>query len=126
MHQFTSQGLTCHWCSYQTSNSSNSNPHDHFDLIPSPIPTPPTLPLSWVSSLDVLKSFNLGFHHFRLYNHIHDALQHDIQMVFHFALDKLAQNPYDVVVWHLFFLLPQWGLTLPPRGETTGHRETQI
>jgi hypothetical protein len=36
------------------------------------------------------------------------------------------QDPYDVVVWHLFFLLPQWCFILPPHGGVAGHRETQI
>jgi hypothetical protein len=36
------------------------------------------------------------------------------------------QDPYDVVAWHLLFLLPQWCLVLPLRGKTMGHREMQI
>jgi len=47
-------------------------------------------------------------------------------MVFHFPLDKLVQDPYDVVVWHLFLLLPQWCLTLSPHGKAARHKETQI
>jgi hypothetical protein len=29
-------------------------------------------------------------------------------MAFDFPLDKLAQDLYDAVAWHLLFLLPQW------------------
>jgi hypothetical protein len=71
-------------------------------------------------------SFHLSFHHFRLYNRIHVTLQHDVQAMFHFPLNKLVQDPYDVVVWHLLLLLPQWCLDLPPYGEATCHRETRI
>jgi hypothetical protein len=42
------------------------------------------------------------------------------------ASDKLAQDPYDVVVWHLFLLLSQWCLVLPPRGGAVKYRETWI
>jgi hypothetical protein len=47
-------------------------------------------------------------------------------MAFHFPLDKLAQDPYDVTTWHLLFLLPQLCFVLPLRGKATRHRETQI
>jgi hypothetical protein len=47
-------------------------------------------------------------------------------MTFDFPLDKLAQDFYDVVAWHLLFLLPQWCFILPPCGGTTWHRETWI
>jgi hypothetical protein len=60
-------------------------------------PTLPTLAWIWVFSLDVFGSFHLGFCHLQLYNHILTTLQCDVQMVFHFPLDKLARNPYDVV-----------------------------
>jgi hypothetical protein len=43
-----------------------------------------------------------------------------------FPLDKLTQNPYDVVVWHLFFSLPQSCVSSTPRGKATRHREMQI
>jgi hypothetical protein len=46
-------------------------------------------------------------------------------MVFHFPLDKLMQDPYDVAVWHLLFLLPKWYFILPLRGEAMGHKEMQ-
>ncbi len=42
-------------------------------------------------------------------------------MVFHFPLDKLTQ---DVVVWHLFFLVPQWCFIFPFRGGAPGHRDS--
>jgi hypothetical protein len=32
---------------------------------------------------------------------------------FFFPLDRLAHDPYDVVGWHLFLMLPQWCLALP-------------
>jgi hypothetical protein len=45
-------------------------------------------------------------------------------MAFHFPLDKLAQDLYDVVIWHLIFLLPQWCFVLPPHGGAIRHKET--
>jgi hypothetical protein len=47
-------------------------------------------------------------------------------VAFHFPLDKLTQDPYDVAAWHLFLLLFQWCFILPPHGGATGHREMQI
>jgi hypothetical protein len=47
-------------------------------------------------------------------------------MVFHFPSDKLVQNLYNVVVWHLLFLLPQWCFTLPLHGEAMRHKEMWI
>jgi hypothetical protein len=47
-------------------------------------------------------------------------------MTFCFPLYKLAHDPYNVVIWFLFLLLPQWYLALRPCGETTGHREMRI
>jgi hypothetical protein len=47
-------------------------------------------------------------------------------MTFCFLLDKLAQNPYDVLVWHLFFLLSQWCFALAFFVEATRHKERQI
>jgi hypothetical protein len=61
-----------------------------------------------------------------MYNRIHATLRRDVQMTFHFPLDKLTQNPYDVVVWHLLFLLPQWCLVFPLCGGAMGHKEMQI
>jgi hypothetical protein len=43
----------------------------------------------WVSFLDVLGSFHLGFCYLWLYNRILAILWHDVQVVFHFPLDKL-------------------------------------
>jgi hypothetical protein len=123
---FTNQRLTCHQCSCQTFNSSNLNPFDHFNPIPSLTPTPPTLTWTWVSTLDVLGSFHLSLCHPCLYNRIPTTLQHDVQMTFRFPLDKLVQDSYNVVAWHLFFLLPQWCFVLPPHGGATGHKETHI
>jgi hypothetical protein len=47
-------------------------------------------------------------------------------MAFHFPLDNLAQDLYDVVVWNLFILLLQWCLALVPWGGTIGYNEIQI
>jgi hypothetical protein len=44
-------------------------------------------------------------------------------MAFCFPLNKLTQDLYDVTAWHLFFLLPQWCLALPPCGGAIGHKE---
>jgi hypothetical protein len=35
-------------------------------------------------------------------------------------------DPYNVVAYHLLFLLPQWCLALPLRGGATGHKEMWI
>ncbi len=43
---------------------------------------------------------------FIVLNHIPTTLQRDVQMAFRFPFDKLAQDPYDVTIWHLFLLLP--------------------
>jgi hypothetical protein len=47
-------------------------------------------------------------------------------MAFHFPLDKLMQDLYNVVVWYLFLLLPQWCLVLPPQDGVIGHKKTQF
>ncbi len=114
--QFTSRRLAHHQHSYQTSNSSTPNPCDHFGSIPFLTPTPLTSTWTWVSTLDVLKSFNLGFCRFQLYNRIPIALQRDVQMAFRLPLDKLTHDLYNVVNWHLPFLLPQWCFVLPLHG----------
>jgi hypothetical protein len=36
------------------------------------------------------------------------------------------QYLYNVVAWHLFFMLPQWCFALPPCGEATWHKEMWI
>jgi hypothetical protein len=89
-HQFTSRGLTYHWHSYQTSNSSNPNPYDHPSLIPSFTPIPSALTWTWVSTLDVLESFHLSLCYPRWYNRIPTTLGHDVQVAFRFPLDKLT------------------------------------
>jgi hypothetical protein len=76
--------------------------------------------------MDVLGFFHLDFCQPRLYNYIPIALQRDVQVAFHFPLDKLTQDPYDVVIWHLLLLLPQWCFTLLTCGGVTWHKETQI
>jgi hypothetical protein len=53
-------------------------------------PIQPTSTWTWVSLLDVLKSFHLGFHCLRLYNHFPIALLGDVQMAYHFPLNKLT------------------------------------
>ncbi len=72
--QFISRRLAHHQHSCQTSNSSNPNLYDHHNLIPSLIPIPLALAWTWVSTLDVFKSFHLGFCYLHLYNHIPTAL----------------------------------------------------
>jgi predicted ester cyclase len=47
-------------------------------------------------------------------------------MTFDFPLDKLAQDPDDVVAWHLFLCYPNGVLTLPPCGKTTWHNEMDL
>jgi hypothetical protein len=71
---------------------------------------------AWVSTLNVFKSFHFGFYCYQLFNRIPTILQRDVQVPFHFPLNKLAQNRYDVACWHLFFMLPQWCLVLSPQG----------
>jgi hypothetical protein len=122
-----SQRLVHHQCFCQTSNSSNPNPCDH----PSPIPsfTPAPLVWTWVSTLDVFRSFHLGIYYPCLYNDIHTILRHDVQMTFGFPLDKLRQNLYNVATWHLTNSLPtiiQWCFVLPLRGRAISNREMRI
>jgi hypothetical protein len=124
--QFTSQKLTHHQHSYQASNSSNPNPCDHHDSMPCIIPTPLTLTWTWVSSLDVLGSFHLNLCCLWLYNCIPITLRLDVQVAFHFSLDKLTHEPYNVIAWNLFFLVPQWCLILPLHDGVTSHKEMQI
>jgi hypothetical protein len=81
---------------------------------------------AWVLTLDVLGSFHLGFHRSRLYICISTAFQNDVQVAFHFPLDKLAQDPYDVATRHWLQLLSQWCFALPPCGMATWHKETRI
>ncbi len=50
----------------------------------------------------------------------------DVQMMFHFPLFKMAQNTYDVAIWHLLFILPQWCLVLPACGRATWHKEMWV
>jgi len=76
--QFISRGLICHKHSYHTSNSSNLNPCDHPSLIPSFTLTSPSLAWTWVSTLDVIKSFHLDLCRLHLYNHIPFTLQCDV------------------------------------------------
>jgi hypothetical protein len=53
-----------------------------------PNPSPPTSTWAWVSTLNVLESFHFGYCRFRLYNRIPTTLQRDVQMAFHFPLNK--------------------------------------
>jgi hypothetical protein len=55
-----------------------------------PTPNPPTSTWVWVSTLNVLESFHFGCRRFLLYNRIPTTLQHDVQMAFHFPLNKLT------------------------------------
>jgi hypothetical protein len=47
-------------------------------------------------------------------------------MAFHFPLDKLMQDPYNVTIWHLLLFLPQWCLVLPPHDGVIGQKETRF
>jgi hypothetical protein len=47
-------------------------------------------------------------------------------VTFHFPLDNLAQDLYDVVAWNLFILLFQWCFALVPWDGTIGYNETWI
>jgi hypothetical protein len=51
------------------------------------------------------------------------VFQSDVQVAFSFPLDKLAQDPYDVVAWHLLLLLSQWCFVLTLYGKATWHKE---
>jgi len=51
-----------------------------------------------VLALNVVGSFRFEFYCFRLYNCIPTILQSDVTVAFNFPLDKLAQDPYDVVI----------------------------
>jgi hypothetical protein len=74
--------------------------------MPSFTPIPIPIIWAWVLTLDFFKSFHLGFHYLQWYNCIPIVLQHDVQMVFYFPLNKVAQDLYDVVAWYLLLLLP--------------------
>ncbi len=123
--QFTNRRLACHQHSYQVSNSINTNLYDHSNSIPSLTPTLPISTWTWVLSLNVLRSFHLNFCCLRLYHHILTILHYDVQVAFHFPLDKLAHDPYDVATWHLLLLLAQWCFVLPSHGKAIRHKETQ-
>ncbi len=83
-HQFIGWRFVHHQCSYQTFNYFDPNPYDHLGTIPFLIPTMPTSIWTWVSKLDVLKSFHLGLCCPCSYNHILTTLWHDVQMAFRF------------------------------------------
>jgi hypothetical protein len=123
VHQFTNRGVNCHQRSCQGSNSSNPNPYNHPSLIPSLASILLASAWTWVLSLDVLGSFHLGFCCFRLYNGIHITFRRDVQVAFHFPLDKLPHDPDDVATWHLLLLSPQSCFILPPCGKGTQHKE---
>jgi hypothetical protein len=121
--QFISQRLIHQQRSHQPLNSFNPNPCDHFNSIPSIIPTPLAPTWTSVSSLDVLGSFNLSFCHPWLYNYILVALWRDVQIVFHFPVDKLAHDP---MMWQLgirSFCYPN-GVSFCPL--VTGQRKMMI
>jgi hypothetical protein len=59
-----------------------------FYIRPSLIPTLLASTWTWVSTLDILGSFHLGFYRLQLYNHISFALGHDVQVAFRFPLDN--------------------------------------
>jgi hypothetical protein len=124
--QFTTWSLAHHQDACQTYNSSNPNPCDDPDLIPSLTPTSPPSTWTCVLTLDVLRSIHLGLHCLQWYNCIPTILWHDVQVAFCFPLNKLVQDPYNVVVWHLFLLLPQWCLILPLHVEVMRHKEMHI
>jgi hypothetical protein len=76
--QFANQRLVRHQRSYQTFNSFNLNPCDHPNSMPSLVPIQLTSAWTWVSSLDVLRSFHLGFCRLQLYNYIPTVLWYDV------------------------------------------------
>jgi len=56
----------------------------------------------------------------------HDAISQIPLYTLQLYIDKLTQDLYNVVAWHLLFMLPEWCLTLPLRGRVTKHKETWI
>jgi hypothetical protein len=76
--------------------------------------------------MDVLKFFHLSIFHPYLNNYIPIVLRCDVQVAFHFPLDKLGQDLYNVATWHLHLMLPHWCFVLPPHAEAIGHNEMQI
>jgi hypothetical protein len=72
-------------------------------LVTTLVQYPPLFPPHYInfdlcSSLNVFESFHLSICNFGLYNHIPTTLWHDVQVAFHFPLNKLAQDPYDMAI----------------------------
>jgi hypothetical protein len=76
--QFINRGLAHHQHSCHTFNSSNPNLCDHLSPIPSFTPTPLASVWTWVSTLDVIKSFHLDLCYPCLYNCIPTILCCDV------------------------------------------------
>jgi hypothetical protein len=112
---------THHQCSCQASNPFNLNLHDHPNPIPSFTPNPPTLTWAGVSTLNVLRSFHLGFHYLQLYNFILITLQCDVQVTFCFPLNKLHMT---LMMWQLVICFyPNSVLFCPFEGGPLGIRK---
>jgi hypothetical protein len=107
-HQFTLWRLTHHYCSYQTSNSSNPKPmwpswpntlhySDSTYILGFDIGCPRVLPFM-LSSSSIIQP--------------HPCCS-TTWCTSSIAFDKLAQDLYHVVAWHFFPFLPQWYLFSP-------------
>ncbi len=115
-HQFTLWRLTPTNIFVKHPIHRSQTVHDHSSPMPLRTLNRLASTWAWVSTLNVFKFFHFGFRRSQLFNHIPTILQRDVQVAFHFPLNKLAQNRYDVACWHLFFMLPQWCLVLSPQG----------
>jgi hypothetical protein len=91
-----------------------------------PLPPPYLINLDMGFIIECHEVLSFSLCHIWLYNCIPIVLWRDVQVAFCFPLDKLMQDLYNVVAWHLFFLLPKWCLTLSLHSGEKKHRETWI
>jgi hypothetical protein len=72
-----------------------------------------------------LKTYFQGLGLFRLclYSHIFIVFWQKVQLVFCLPFNCLTCDQFDVAIWHLFLLFPQWYLSFLPYGGSTRHNE---
>lgn len=79
---------------------------------------PPFLAFPWRLGLDlqldISKPFHLSFSWLQLYSHIPITLHEGSTTSFTTPLEKLAEDPFDIVAWHFLLLFFQWCFIWPP------------